>query len=280
MNYRSILVHLDTAPTCDERVEFAIGLARALDCHLVGLAPTGLVDWPVLADVSGSVVEYADLARHALADRAERLAERFRGRCKSTGLGSFEAVVDADGAVPSVIRHARCADLAVLSQTDLSAGENGAAWHCGEAVVLESARPTLFVPYAGRFEPIAARAMVAWDDSREAARALADALPLLRRAGVVHVVTWQESDGAQDADVARRIEAVSQWLVRQGVRVQTHVETTKIDIAEAMLSRAADLDAGLIVMGAYGHARWSERILGGATRGLLTSMTMPVLMSH
>lgn len=280
MTYRSILVHLDTASTCDDRVEFAIGLARDFDCHLVGLAPTGLVDWPVLADVSGTVAEYAVLARHALVDRGERCAERFRERCRSAGTGSFEAIVDADAAVPSLVRQGRCADLVILSQTDRSDATNAAAWKGAEAVVLESARPTLFVPYAGRFEPIAARAMVAWDDSREAARALADALPLLRRASVVELVTWEESGRAPGADRAVRIESVSQWLARQGVSARSHVETTKIGIAEAMLSRAADLDAGLIVMGAYGHARWSERILGGATRGLLTSMTMPVMMSH
>ena len=79
---------------------------------------------------------------------------------------------------------------------------------------------------------------------------------------------------------APRLDALQHWLMWQGVSADVRIETTGVDIADAMLSRAADFGADLIVMGAYGHARWAERVLGGATRGLLASMTVPVLMSH
>src|SRR2546421_1757575 len=141
-------------------------------------------------------------------------------------------------------------------------------------------RPTLVLPYAGKFDAVGTNIMVAWDDSREAARAVSDALPLLRIAKRVQVVSWNESVGANDSTLRPRLDALHQWLMWQGVTAEIHVETTDIGIAEAMLSRAADLGADLIVMGAYGHARWAERVLGGATRGLLASMTVPVLMSH
>ena len=146
-------------------------------------------------------------------------------------------------------------------------------------MVLHSARPTLILPYAGRVTSLGSKVMVAWDDSPEAARALSDALPLLRRAARVQVVAWHETDD-DDRALRRRLDDVHRWLMWQGVSAEVAVETTEIGIAEAMLSRAAELEVDLIVMGAYGHARWTERVLGGATRGLLAAMTVPVLMSH
>ena len=148
-----------------------------------------------------------------------------------------------------------------------------------EEVVLYSARPTLILPYAGRFDTVGSNVLVAWDDSREAARALSDALPLLRLAKHVQVLSWNEG-GTDEKALRPRLDALHQWLMRQGVPSDVRVETTDIDIANAMLSRAADLSTDLIVMGAYGHARWTERVLGGTTRGLLATMTVPVLMSH
>ena len=139
--------------------------------------------------------------------------------------------------------------------------------------MLHSARPTLILPYAGTFDEIGRRALVAWDDSREAARALADALPMLRHAESVQVVTWNASEPGGLAQT--RLDALQRWLMWQGVIAEVQTDTSPVGIADTILSRAADLDADLLVMGAYGHARWAERALGGATRGLLESMTVP-----
>ena len=146
--------------------------------------------------------------------------------------------------------------------------------------MLHNARPTLVLPFAGQFDTIASRALVAWDDSREAARAVADALPLLRLADRVQVVTWSDSTDVEDLAWRKRQNALQHWLEWQGVSAETHIQRTEIGLTDAMLSHAADFGADLIVMGAYGHARWTERMLGGATRGMLASMTTPVLMSH
>ena len=150
-----------------------------------------------------------------------------------------------------------------------------------EQHVLHSARPTLILPFAneaGRIEKVGSQVLVAWDDSREAARAVADALPLLRRATHVQVISWNEA--ADETTLRARLDALRRWLMWQGVVAEVQADTTPIDIAATMLSRAADMNADLIVMGAYGHARWAEWALGGATRGMLESMTVPVLMSH
>ena len=280
MSYRSLLVFLDHDPLCAARTQVAIRLAKVLDCHLVGVAPTGLIDLPTFAEVSTPLAEFAALAWDSLRDRAERATQGFRDKCRVAGIKSFEAVIDESDKAPSLVRHAHCSDLTVLTQADPGAPDYRMAQDLVEQVVLRSARPTLILPFAGRFDSIGSNVMVAWDDSREAARALSDALPLLRLAERVQVVSWNEAGAGDDKTLRPRLDALHQWLMWQGVPADVRVETTDIGIADAMLSRAADLGADLIVMGAYGHARWSERVLGGATRGLLASMTVPVLMSH
>jgi nucleotide-binding universal stress UspA family protein len=279
MTYRSLLVHLDADRHCADRTDAAIRLAAELDSHLVGLAPTGLIDMPAFAEMASSLSEYASLAWDTLREQAEQAAVRFREQCRAAGVRSFEAVVDAADKAASLVRHAHCSDAIVMSQVEPDSQGHATAQAVLEQVVLYSARPTLILPYAGRFETIGSNVLVAWDDSREAARALSDALPLLRRARSTQVVTWTEGGPADDA-LRPRLDALAKWLLWQGVSVEVFTETTDIDIADAMLSRAADFGADLIVMGAYGHARWSERMLGGATRGLLDSMTVPVLMSR
>ena len=211
---------------------------------------------------------------------ASKAAHTFRAACKAAGLKSFEAVVDEADKARSLVRHAHCSDLTLLTQADPSAPGHGLAQDLVEQVILYSARPTLLLPYASRVDAIGRHAMVAWDDSREAARALSDALPLLRLAERVQVVSWNEFDTPDAGSLRLRLDALHQWLLWQGVPAEVGTETSTVGIADAMLSRAAELGADLIVMGAYGHARWAERILGGATRGLLASMTVPVLMSH
>ena len=278
MTYRSLLVFLDQNPLCAARTQVAMRLAKVLDCHLVGLAPTGLVELPATPEMA---IGLATLVTDALRDQAGQATRRFRDECHAAGIKSFEAVVEEADKAPSIVRHAHCSDLTVLSQADPTAPGHRRAQNLVEQVVLYSARPTLILPYAGRFDSIGTHVMVAWDDSREAARALGDALPLLRLARRVQVLSWNEAGAREDKTLRPRLDALQRWLMWQGVSADVHVEPTgDIGIANAMLSRAADLSTDLIVMGAYGHARWTERMLGGATRGLLTSMTVPVLMSH
>ena len=282
MTYRSLLVLLDRNPACEARMRAAIGLAGKFCCHLVGLAPTGLVDVPMPIETTAGLAEFAADARDVLRGEAEQAAGRFRDECREARIESFEAVVDESDQALSLLRHAHCSDLAVLTQADPGARDHRAAQALVEQVVLASARPTLVLPYAGGFDAPGSCVLVAWDDSREASRALSDALPLLRLAGRVHVERWNEGSDDDDDDKAprRRLDALHGWLARQGVSAELRVEPADSRVAEAMLSRASDLGADLIVMGAYGHARWAERVLGGATHRLLASMTVPLLMSH
>jgi nucleotide-binding universal stress UspA family protein len=279
MNLRSILLLLDDSPLCEGRTRFALALAHAHGGHLVGLAPTGFAEFPVTMEGAAVLVEYADIAWQALRERAGKAAQAFREASAGSGV-SVETIVDEAAQAPSIVAHAHAADLVIMSQPDPSAPGHGLARRLVEDVLFQAGRPTLLIPYAGHFDVTTGKVMVAWDDGREAARALADSLPLLRRFGAVQLVAWNESD-EDDATLRARLDAVCRWLARHEIEATARVEATPAaDIADAMLSRAADFEVDLIVMGAYGHARWTERVLGGATRGILASMTVPVLMSH
>jgi nucleotide-binding universal stress UspA family protein len=146
--------------------------------------------------------------------------------------------------------------------------------------VLEVGRPVLVVPSVGQFPTLGQRVLVAWNASREATRAVHDALPLLRRSRRTQVVVINPQGGAgghgdiPGADIGLH-------LSRHGVNaVCERISADDVETGALLLSRAADEGADLIVMGAYGHSRLSELVLGGATRHILRHMTVPVLLSH
>ena len=282
MTYRSLLVHLDHDRRFEARLAYALRIARAQGCHVVGVAPTGAV--PLAPEVSivtaASLSDYADAVWMMLDERAQAAQARFEEACRKAGLESRESVVEHADKAQSLVRHSHCSDIVVLSQADPEAPNFAAARELVAEVVLRSARPTVVLPFAGEFDTVASRVLVAWDDSREAARAISDALPLLRLAERVQVVTWDRSAGGAEAGWHERHEALKRWLDAHDVAAELRLTRTGIALTEALLSRASDFDADLIVMGAYGHPRWTERVLGGMTQGMLASMTVPVLMSH
>jgi len=280
MGYRSLLVPIDPGPQCTARTRFAIRLARDFGAHLSGIACTGLVELPGITSGASALADLAAMAWDELRGRAERATSALEKECQAAGFNDVDAFVCEGEPSAALLHHAHAHDLSVLSQADPAQPGHAAAQHFVEQVVLYSPRPTLLLPHAGRFDGHCDTVMVAWDDSREAARAVSDALPMLRRASRVHVVTWKENGIYQGTPRPAQLDSVGVWLERHGVHAELHNETTSDRIADAMLSLASDVGADLIVMGAYGHARWAERIVGGATRGLLGAMTVPVLMSH
>jgi nucleotide-binding universal stress UspA family protein len=175
-------------------------------------------------------------------------------------------------------RHALYADLVVVGQrTQDDSFEREVPADFVESVLLDSGKPVLVVPYIGGHGELGNTIMVAWKETRESARAVAAALPILRAAGRVHIATWgeeQSPEGYRRPDLLR-------YLGQYGVQATLHRHGQESDnIGEHILSAAADVQADMLVMGAYGHSRAREWILGGATRTILESMTLPVLMSH
>ncbi|MFO1312369.1 MAG: universal stress protein [Burkholderiales bacterium] len=273
MDYRSILVHLDDNPSL-AHVEIAASLAKRHGAELTGayLVPTRELTPFTSAVLPDSVVE------HRLRDSGEaqaRAEARFREVAARHGLGDVAWSAPAGDAVEAATLHARYADLVVAPQPR-DAFESDLV----HAALMQSGRPLLLVPESGA-TTLGERVLVAWKESRESARAAADALPLLVHAKAVRVLSI---GAASDEETARDVLAdkdIAAWLAHHRVEATVRHEVAEdVDAGNFILSRAADFGADLIVMGAYSRPRLSEVVLGGVTRLMLQTMTVPVLMSH
>ena len=285
MAYPTILVHVDEHPQGDQRIRLAAQLALRAGGHLIGAAATGVSrflyhsmppekDDPTLA-----------LHRDMLREQARAALARFAGQCQQAGIASFEAkVVDDDGGA-GLSLHARAADLVVISQADPH-GTRGAA-DLPAYVISNSGRPVLLVPTAAQIPSVGRRILVSWDGGREAARAMQVALPLLKDADQVSIAVFEVAT-AEHAVADALAADPRPWLARHGVTATLAVHAVdhqrrlsrRHEVGERLLSLAADSAADLLVMGAYGHSRFRESLLGGVTRTVLEAMTLPVLMAH
>lgn len=277
MSYKTILVHLDSGKRVAERVAIAKQLADAFDAHLTGLFALSKPRIPsyALAE-AGPVVVEAETRYRAEATRA---AEAAFTSATAQHARSVEFRASKRDALAAVLLSARYADFIVAGQPEPD-GRSGVDDTFAEELVLAAGRPVLYVPYAGHFKEVGRRVLVAWNAEREAARAVSDALPLLARASMVHVVAFNPREGDDDHGEVPGAD-IALLLARHGVKVQAaQQQSADVDVGNQILSRAADMQADLIVMGAYGHSRLRELVMGGVTRTLLETMTVPVLMSH
>ncbi|WP_218511552.1 universal stress protein [Variovorax sp. dw_308] len=280
MTYKTIIVHLDRTGACRARTDLAREWARTHGSHLVGLISTGLIDGVIPAEeiLSGATDYIAESAQY-LRRRAEAISYEFRERVSAGGPMSYEVrLIDAT-TVDAVVQHGRMSDLVVLGQRDDDEVKDITTRDLPQRVVMEVGRPVLLVPYAGHFEGVAKNVVVAWDGSRESAVALGAAVPALRHASKVTLLSVRAVHD-NDADERLRVPDILQYLLRHGIQATAESEVTGIDVGDALLSRISDLGADLLVMGGYGHSRFRELMLGGATRHILAQMTVPVLMTH
>jgi nucleotide-binding universal stress UspA family protein len=278
MGYKSILVHLDLTEDCAARARQAIDVALHFNAQLVGLAICPALVIPGTGHTEVTVrmlTEQWERYQSSLVDAAAK----FERDARIQEVAEVESRVAIGEADRVLCLHARYADLLIIGQAGGESGD-GVPRRAVEHVVLDAGRPVLIIPYTGSGATLGERVLVAWNASREATRALTDALPLLQRARSVDVVTVNahaEREGHGElpgADVAL-------YLARHSVRANVHpTHAGDVDVGEWLLSRAADLGTDLIVMGAYGHSRFREMVLGGTTRTMLASMTVPVLMAH
>jgi nucleotide-binding universal stress UspA family protein len=272
---QDVLVVIDTVASIPRRLKLVAALAKQADIRITGAFVTGLPGAAAFADLQGWAV-MVDAYMTSQRDEAAKAEAAFRGemgRLKLTGEWLFR---EAD-LTESVTTLARLHDLVVLGQPEPSAPVIGLR---PEEVVLAAGRPVLVIPYAGDFSEVGNRVLVAWSGTRESARALYDAMFLIERAEAVTVLEVDRpggDGGAADLSAADVVAA----LKRRGIAAKA--EATVSDgtpVADIILSLAADLSADLVVMGAWGHSRLREFILGGVSRGILQEMTVPVLMSH
>ena len=279
--YRDILLYLNDDGHEAAHVAAAAALAEARQARLIGLA----VAEPLAAHAEYLPPEALDRYREAWQTRNARLEATF-----NDGVGHFaisaewRSVEDLRidrSTVDVIAMQARYADLLVIGQVDPDRPADLVPSDLPGQVAVMAGRPVLALPYAWDQRPIGRRIIIGWDGGRESARAVSDALPLLQAAEWVRVVVV----GAQQGQRGRHGDVpgadIAAHLARHEVPVEAYSQgISDIPVPDALLSAAADSDADLLVMGAYGRSRFREMVLGGTTRRILSEMTLPVLLSH
>ncbi len=283
MSFKDILVLVDMARGHEDRLRIAAALAQRQGAHLVGLAaieplPAGGLIAPAGIDLAE--IEAArgihERYREVRLEAAARLEALFVSLAEGEGV-SHEWRLGEGAASELVTLHGRYADLVIVGQSDPDALDGPAV---PDNVVLALGRPLLIIPYVGAPAWSARRVLVAWNASREASRAVHDALPLLKAAEAVTILAVNPERGiGGEGDLPAADIALH--LARHGIKAEAaHTVAEDVDVEDIILSRAADFGSDLMVMGGYGHSRLRELTLGGVTRSLLRHMTVPVLMSH
>jgi nucleotide-binding universal stress UspA family protein len=274
---KDIVVNLGVGDKAGPAVDYAISVAATFDAHLTGIA--FLYDPIVPVSGAGYIpAEVIETQEHDNKAATKAALDRFTAACARAGVTAEPLTLGTSfaGVGEQFGRIARRFDLSVVGQAEpeTSAVEEIVA----ESALFESGRPVVIVPYIQKAPFKLDRVMLCWDGSRAAARAIADAMPLLRKAGRVEVVIVTNERGKKDEIEGADMGA---HLARHGLNVEvTRTTLGDIDVADVILSHAADVGADFIVMGGYGHSRLREFVLGGVTRTIFRSMTAPVLMSH
>ena len=269
MKFKDILVHIDTRSTCQSRLRVAIHLAQQHMARITGLY---VIPHPYFASRHIDVREQSEQAR-----------QHFEQTLAKTGLESEWICVDSLQSnlelSHTVNLYAHYHDLLVVSQTDFSNPDRTIPPDLPERTVLGSGRPVLIVPYAGRFDLLGRRVMVAWRGGPESSRALHDSLPMLRQAEFVTVLSVHGPAGDEayqfhSADICKHLE-------RYGIHAvaEKHI-STDLSVGDMLLNRCADEGIDLLVMGAFAQSRRGQQTLGDVGRYLLEFMTVPVLMAH
>ena len=279
MEIKSLLLHLDHSDGCANRLQTACDVAREFDARITGLfvVPDYIVPSYVEAQISVDLI--SDVTEKAVA-RAEETLEEYRKRVADAGVDMDARVVEGQ-IIPILREHSKYADLMLLGQ-DQPEDPDNASYGLADALLFEGGCACMVVPHSGKLAAPGKRILLTWNASRESARALREALPFLKRAEEV-VVLSSEPD-QDDASIARghpHADELARFLEAHGIEsVSSGIGDPSLGPSDAIAGQAADMNADLIVMGAYGHARLREIILGGVTRDLLKLTTVPLLLAH
>lgn len=279
MGYKTILVNCDTAPTTPQRIELAADLARQMQAHLVGMFVRANVVMPAYME-AGIGPELIVLQEKRGKDQAAKAKAVFDQIAQRVG-GSAEWREASGDIYDQTTMQSRYADLTVMGQYDSKLDDPDVIPDLAETVMLDCGRPVLLLPYIGfKGKLIGGHVLVGWNASRESGRAVHDALPFLKAASQVTVLVVNPKGGARGHGEQPGAD-IAQFLARHGVKVTaSQTVADDIDAGDAIISRVSDINADMLVMGAYGHSRLRELIIGGVTRKVLATMTVPVLFSH
>lgn len=268
---KDLLVSVDDSENCSYRLAVVQNLASRFDSHVTGIHVSRIMSDLDLYDVVTNELTIKNL-QSQLANERDTVTDQFY---RSLSLGTGKTSFFSEQSNDKYLQLAKINDLIVISQPT---PEQRKHMDFVSQLIMRSGRPILLLPYTNGNDEIGSSVMVAWDDSREACRAVHDALPLLKAAKTVHVVSVSEPSKLENTTPSATI---SEHLARHDVNVITHdVVKNDIPVAESLLSLTADYNIDLLVMGGYGHSRMREFVFGGVTKTILGSMTVPVLMAH
>jgi nucleotide-binding universal stress UspA family protein len=273
MTFKTILAYCDAGKEVERRLSIATDLAIRFDSHLVGLHVRPPFQPPMYFDDGFAMDQLYKLHEDTVAAEQKTAMAAFAKATEGRNIAVEQEI--KDGVVEQVVaKRGRCSDLVIVGQTGRDTPPATPS-DLPETVAMSCSHPVLVVPYIDVRTPVGKNVLVCWNGSRESARAATDALPLLKTAEKVTVLGFTaDHEDAGTADVAG-------WLSGHGIKARAEEEPRgDLDVGEAILSRVADLDIDLLVMGVYGHARVREMVLGGVSRTVLQSMTVPVLMAH
>ncbi len=280
MTYKTILTYLPDSTIADHVLEAVLPIAKEHDAHLIGLhiIPRVPVTYIVAAaEIPQSVIQQQE---EMLSREADVLKEKFETLCQQADVKSewrCNKIEHADMS-SEIASQALCCDLIAVGQSEVD--EFGFNVDIPSHVVTETGRPVLIIPRTGKYKTIGTRAVIAWNASKEAARASFDALPFLQRSEIVKVLAIDPKCRSGYDSVALG-DDLAICLARRDVKVETEVVSSGLlSISDELLHKLADDGCDLLVMGCYGHSRLRETLFGGVTRALLDKMTIPVLMSH
>ena len=273
---KDVVVNLSGRAPLDFAADYATSIAATFGAHVTGIA---FLYEPVIPDgtLGGVPVDLIELQREENSKIARDAISRFEAGVKKASVASETRQLDATfgGAATRFAQVARRFDISVVAQAQREQGATDEL--IIEGALFESGRPVIVVPYIQKSGLTLERVLACWDGGRTAARAIADAMPFLERAKAVDLVIVAEERKNDEITGVR----MSEHLTRHGVAVSVkRIAKGDLAVQDVILSYAADSGADFMVMGGYGHSRLREFILGGVTRGILNSMTVPVLMSH
>ncbi|MFY3434543.1 MULTISPECIES: universal stress protein [Achromobacter] len=277
--YRRITVHLDHGFDCARRTALALGLAKRHKAELVGVYASSAPPQYYYGE-SVMMSRTLNIMKNLQAQNRGAVQNAF---LEAAAAADVPAVVRAGESSPSatVALHGRTSDLIIVSQQNRDDVEAAHENEFVEQTLLTAGRPVMVLPSSGDFPVVGDRVLLCWDGSREAARALADAAPLLQ--GASHVVVLTMDEGAATRNVESiPFEDLATYCVAHGIPAPDHVrrDIKGVGVGSTILNAAADYSADLIVMGAYGHSKFREWAMGGATASILKSMTVPIMFSH
>jgi len=273
---KAIIVNLGAGKSGKIVGDYAISVASRLEAHITGIAIAFVPDNQAAGTALIPVEKIEALQRDNEA-AAETVVDWFAAATARAGVSTEKRILRVNMSTADQFgRIARRFDLAIVGQVEPDGSPIQAM--ILESTLFESGRPMIIVPYVQTTPLKLDRIMICWDGSRPATRAIADAMPFLKRAENIEVVSVTSERGKQD-----EIEGadMGHHLARHGFKVEvTRIMRGELDVEDVLLSHAADSDADFMVMGGYGHSRLREFILGGVTRSILRTMTVPTLMSH